>query len=238
MAGMLSINDKESMNQKQSIRVLVVDDHTIVRRGIKALLAETDEIQVVGEAKNGLEAIQLSSQLEPNIILMDLLMPGMDGIQTTRQISACQPWLKIIVLTSFVGDDKIFPAIKAGAIGYVLKDSDPRELIQSIYKCFRGEPTISGSIARKILDDFDDVPLGTPTPERLTAKEVEVLQLLTQGLTNEEIAGQMFISSRTVGSYVSRLMEKLHLANRVQVALYALREGMAYTEFELYPSNR
>ena len=226
------------MNQKQSIRVLVVDDHTIVRRGIRALLAETDEIQVVGEAKNGLEAIQLSSQLQPDIILMDLLMPGMDGIQTTRQITACQPWIKIIVLTSFVADDKIFPALKAGAIGYVLKDSNPSELIQSIYKCFRGEAWISGSIARKILDEFDDVPLGSPTQESLTPKQMEVLQLLTQGLTNEEIARKMFISVRTVGCYVSRLMDKLHLTNRVQAALYALREGMAHMEFERYPSNR
>ncbi len=226
------------MNHKKYIRVLVVDDHTIVRRGIKALLAETDNIQVVGEAANGIDAMQLSSQLAPDIILMDLLMPGMDGIQTTRQISACQPWLKIIVLTSFVGDDRIFPALKAGAIGYVLKDSDSSELIQSIYKCFRGEPSISGSIAKKILEEFDEVPLCRPTQERLTAKEVEVLQLLAQGLTNEEIAGKMVISPRTVGSYVSRLMEKLHLANRVQVALYALREGMACMELELYPSKR
>jgi NarL family two-component system response regulator LiaR len=226
------------MNQEQSIRVLVVDDHTIVRRGIKALLTETDDIQVIGEAKNGAEAIQLSSQLEPDIILMDLLMPGMDGIQTTRQITGCQPWMKIIVLTSFVGDDKIFPALKAGAIGYVLKDSGPSELIHSIYKCFNGEPSISPNIARKILEEFDDVPLGRLTQERLTTKEMEVLRLLAQGFTNEEIAGQMLISVRTVSSYVSRLMEKLHLASRVQAALYALREGMAYMEYDIYPSNR
>jgi len=126
-------------SQPQIIRVLIVDDHTIVRRGIKALLAQTDDIQVIGEAGNGLEAIRLSHELEPDVILMDLLMPKMDGLEATRQITSLRPQMRVLVMTSFVFDEKIFPAIKAGARGYLLKESETGELIWSIYKVYRGE---------------------------------------------------------------------------------------------------
>ena len=209
------------------IRVLIVDDHTIVRRGIKALLAETDDIKVIGEAENGLEGIQLSRQLEPDVILMDLLMPKMDGIEATRQVTTQQPHMRVLVLTSFVGDEKIFPAIKAGALGYLLKDSDPSELIRSIYKVHRGEPSLHPSIARKMMKEILDTPSEKPTPDPLTAREVEVLQLLAKGLSNDEIAEKLFVSEVTVRTHISHLLAKLHLANRVQATLYALREGLS-----------
>jgi NarL family two-component system response regulator LiaR len=209
-----------------SIRVLIVDDHTIVRKGIKALLAETSDIQVVGEASNGLDATQLSKQLEPDVILMDLLMPKMDGIEATRQISAQQPQVHVLVLTSFVGDDKIFPAIKAGAVGYLLKDSEPSELIRSIHMVHRGELSLHPIIARKIMQEIQEQPAARSSPESLTAREVEVLQLLAKGLSNEEIAAQLVISAVTVRTHISHLLAKLHLASRVQATLYALREGI------------
>jgi NarL family two-component system response regulator LiaR len=209
------------------IRVLIVDDHVIVRRGIKALLAETDDIEVIGEADNGLEAVRLARQLEPDIILMDLLMPKMDGIEATRQVTAQMPNIRVMVLTSFVGDEKIFPAIKAGAQGYLLKDSEPSELIRSIYKVDRGEPSLHPTIARKIMKEILDNPSTKPTPDPLTAREVEVLQLLAKGLSNEEIAAKLVVSEVTVRTHISHLLAKLHLANRVQATLYALREGIS-----------
>jgi two-component system, NarL family, response regulator LiaR len=208
------------------IRVLIVDDHTIVRKGIKALLAETNDIQVVGEAGSGLDAIHLSQQLEPDVILMDLLMPKLDGIEATRQISAQQPQVHVLVLTSFVGDDKIFPAIKAGAVGYLLKDSEPSELIRSIHMVHRGELSLHPNIARKIMQEIREQPAARPSPESLTAREVEVLKLLAKGLSNEEIAAQLVISEVTVRTHISHLLAKLHLATRVQATLYALREGI------------
>jgi NarL family two-component system response regulator LiaR len=218
--------------QDQPIRVLIVDDHTIVRKGIKALLAETSDIQVVGEADNGLDAIRLARQLEPDVILMDLLMPRLDGIEATRQITAQQPHVRVLVLTSFVGDDKVFPAIKAGALGYLLKDSEPAELIRSIHKVYRGEPSLHPIIARKMMKEILEPPQVKPTPEPLTAREVEVLHLLAKGLSNEEIAEKLVISEVTIRTHISHLLAKLHLANRVQATLYALREGITTIQNE------
>lgn len=214
------------MNENHTVRVLVVDDHTIVRRGIIALLAEKSDIQIVGEAKDGLEAIQLSEQFKPDVILMDLLMPKMDGIEATRRITAQQPEVRVLVLTSFIGDDKIYPAIKAGALGYLLKDSEPIDLIRSIYKVYSGEPSLHPSIARKMIKEIREQPVVKPTPEPLTARELEVLTLLAQGRANAEIAAQLVISEVTVRTHISHLLAKLHLANRVQATLYALREGI------------
>ncbi len=218
------------MVQEQVIRVLIVDDHTIVRKGIKALLSEKSDIQIVGEADNGLDAISLSSQLEPDVILMDLLMPKMDGIDATRQITTRQPKVRVLVLTSFVGDEKIFPAIKAGAMGYLLKDSEPAELIQAIYKVYRGEPSLHPIIARKMMKEILDQPSTKPASEPLTAREIEVLQLLAKGLSNDEIASQLVITEVTVRTHISHLLAKLHMANRVQATLYALREGITSIE--------
>ncbi len=218
------------MDQEQKIRVVIVDDHTIVRKGIGALLAEQTNIQVVGEAGNGVDAVNLSLELEPDIILMDLLMPKMDGIEATRLVTMKKPQIRVLVLTSFAGDDKIYPAIKAGAVGYLLKDSDPSELIRSINRVYHGEPSLDPIIARKMMKEIMDLPALKPVAEPLTAREVEVLQLLAKGLSNEEIAEKLVISEVTVRTHISHLLAKLHMANRVQATLYALREGISSIE--------
>jgi NarL family two-component system response regulator LiaR len=209
---------------------LIADDHTIVRRAIKAFLAEADDIQVMGEADNGLEAVRLSKLLNPDIILMDLLMPKMDGIEATRLVTSWQLHMKVLVLTSFVHDDKIFPAIKAGAQGYLLKESETDQLIQSIRRVHRGEPSLDPSIARKIMKEIQEEPAIKAPPDPLTARELDVLQLLAKGLSNDEIAAQLVISEVTVRTHISHLLVKLHVVNKVQAALYALREGISSLE--------
>ena len=206
------------------IRILIVDDHTIVRKGIRALLAEIEDIEVVGEATTGQEAIKQAESLNPDVILMDLVMPGMDGVEAIRHISIHQPKARILVLTSFTADDKVFPAIKAGALGYLLKDSDPADLVRAIRQVHRGEPSLHPSIARRVLQELSQPVPPSPAPEPLTDREVEVLHLLAKGLGNQEIAEQLVIAEVTVRTHVSNILSKLHLANRVQATLYALRE--------------
>jgi len=209
------------------IRLLVVDDHPIVLRGTQALLAEIEDIEVVGLADNGKIAVELSRSLNPDVILMDLIMPEMDGIESISQIKAEQPDLKILVLTSFITDDKVFPAIKAGALGYLLKDSSPDDLIRAIRQVFRGEPSLHPSIARKILQDLRrSLSEGEIIQESLTDREVEVLQMVAKGNDNQEIAEKLVIAEVTVRTHISTILRKLHLANRVQASLYALRQGI------------
>jgi NarL family two-component system response regulator LiaR len=214
------------MTQKP-IGLLIVDDQGIVRKGIRALLAEVKGMNVIGEASDGLEAVKLADALHPDVILMDLVMPRMDGIEAIRQIIARQPKARILVLTSFVADDKVFPAIKAGALGYLLKDSEPEDLIAAIRNIHRGEPFLPPSIARKVLEELSHPAKSPPTPEPLTERELEVLQLVAQGLSNQEIAGQLVIGDATVRTHIGNILSKLHLANRVQAALYALRKGLS-----------
>jgi NarL family two-component system response regulator LiaR len=211
---------------------LIADDHTIVRRGIKALLAQIDDVQIVGEAANGLEAVRLSTQLNPDIILMDLLMPVMDGIEATRHVTASDPHIGVLVLTSFVHDDKVFSAIKAGAMGYLLKESEPSDLIRSIYQIHQGQPSLDPRIARKIMQEIQVKPAIKLTIDPLTARELAVLQLLAKGLSNKEIADKLVIAEVTVRTHISHLLGKLHLANKIQAALYALREGISSLEDE------
>ncbi len=213
-----------------SIRVLICDDHVIVRKGIRMLLETCPEIAVSGEAGDGVEAIRLAASLRPDVILMDLMMPRLDGIEATRQITAQQPDAHILILTSFVADDKIFPAIKAGALGYLLKDSKPDDLFHAIYQVARGEPSLEPEIARKLLLELRHPPSAPLTPDPLTEREVEVLRLIAQGLSNREIANRLVITERTVFRHVSNVLDKLHLASRTQAALYALKEGLASIE--------
>ena len=210
----------------QAIRVLIVDDHTIVRKGIRALLAEIAGMEVVGEADNGQEAVAQAATLHPDVILMDLAMPKMDGIEATRQIKASQPESRILVMTSFAADDKVFPAIKAGALGYLLKESTPEDLVQAIHQIHSGESSLHPAIARKVLQEITLPSDRPPTPNPLTEREGEVLRLVAQGLSNQDIARKLNISDPTVRTHVSNIMSKLHLATRIQTALYALREGL------------
>jgi NarL family two-component system response regulator LiaR len=212
--------------EQTAIRVLVVDDHAIVRKGIRALLAEIKGIEVIGEARDGQEAMDQVDALHPDVILMDLVMPGVDGIEATRQIAADGASPRILVLTSFAGDDKVFPAIQAGALGYLLKDSEPADLVEAIHQVHRGEPSLQPSIAQKVLNELRRPSVRPPTPDPLTDREVEVLRMVAKGLNNPEIAQRLVITEATVRTHVSNILGKLHLANRVQATLYALQEGI------------
>jgi len=209
------------------IRVYITDDHQIVRRGIRQLLSTEAGIEVVGEASNGKEAIAEMDKLKPDIILMDLVMPVMDGIEAIRQIKAGHPSIQILVLTSFATDDKVFPAIKAGALGYLIKDTGPEELVEAIRQVHKGEPTLHSSIAQKLLKEISHISDQSASPDPLTEREVEVLKLIARGLSNQEIAETLVVSVATVYTHVSKILDKLHLASRTQAALYALREGLA-----------
>jgi len=209
------------------IRVYVTDDHHIVRRGIKQLLGTEAGIEVVGEAANGREAIADMDELKPDIVLMDLVMPVMDGIEAIRQIKAGHPSIQILVLTSFATDDKVFPAIKAGALGYLIKDTGPDELVRAIRQVYNGQLTLHPSIAQKLLKELTLTSEQPPSPDPLTEREVDVLKLIARGLSNQEIADTLVVSIATVYTHVSKILDKLHLASRTQAALYALREGLA-----------
>jgi NarL family two-component system response regulator LiaR len=217
----------------EMIRVYITDDHHIVRRGIKQLLSTEPGIEVVGEATNGREAVADMDKLKPDIVLMDLVMPVMDGIEAIRQIKASHPSIQILVLTSFVTDDKVFPAIKAGALGYLIKDTSPEELIRAIQQVHQGQPTLHPSIAQKLLRELSHTSEQPRSPDPLTEREVEVLRHIARGLSNQEIAETLVVSIATVYTHVSKILDKLHLASRTQAALYALREGLA----SLYDTN-
>jgi NarL family two-component system response regulator LiaR len=214
-----------------SIRVLIVDDQAIVRKGTMALLVEVEGITVIGEAANGQEAIDLAATLNPDVILMDLVMPQVDGIAAIQQISASHPQVRILALTSFATDDKLFPAIKAGALGYLLKDAEPEELVAAIREVYRGEPSLPPHIARKLLREIrQPPPHPQTTPDPLTERELEVLALVAKGLDNAAIATHLTVAEVTVRTHISHILDKLHLANRVQATLYALRTGLSSLE--------
>lgn len=215
------------------IRVLLVDDHDIVRMGLRGFLSGYDDIEIAGEAANGQQAVELAAELAPDIILMDMVMPVMDGIQAIQTIRDQKLRGNIIVLTSFATDDKVFPAIKSGAMGYLLKDSAPEDLLKAIRKVHKGEPSLAPDIARKLLAEISlpDKP-ETPTPEPLTPREVDILRLVAQGKSNKIIAEEVFVSEATVRTHMTNILSKLHLANRVQATLYALREGLASLSIE------
>ncbi|MFL5759722.1 MAG: response regulator [Thermomicrobiales bacterium] len=209
------------------IRVFLADDHAIVRKGIHALLATEPDIEVIGEAADGRVAVADVLRLRPDVTLMDLVLPKVDGIEAISQITASWPDAKILVLTSFATDDKVFPAVKAGARGYLLKDSGPEELVQAIRQVHRGEAWLDPSIARKVLQELARGSDRPPTRDPLTPREVDVLRLVARGLGNQQIADELSLSEATVRTHVSTILGKLQLASRTQAALYALREGLA-----------
>jgi two-component system, NarL family, response regulator LiaR len=213
------------------IKILVVDDHAVVRNGLRFMIGNNPELELAGEARSGEEAVRLAAQLSPDLILMDLVMEGMGGIQAIAEIKARNPEARILVLTSFADDDKVFPAIKAGALGYLLKDSSPEQLEQAIYSVYRGELSLHPRIAIKVIKELQNPSSHLPpTQHPLTEREVVVLKLVAQGLTNQEISARLFLSRQTVDTHVRNILGKLHLANRTQAALYALRKGLADLE--------
>jgi two-component system, NarL family, response regulator LiaR len=209
------------------IRVMIADDHAIVRKGLRALLATEPGIEVVAEAEDGNEAVALVGRAQPDVVLMDLVMPGTDGLEATRSILEARPKTRILVLTSFDGDDKVFPAIKAGALGYLLKDSGPEELVQAIQQVHDGESSIHPSVARKLLRQLAHPDEPASGIEALTDREAEVLCLVAHGQSNREIAEELTISEATVRTHVSNILGKLELCSRTQAALYALKKGLA-----------
>jgi NarL family two-component system response regulator LiaR len=214
----------------QPIRVLIADDHPVVREGLRALLETRPELELVGQAADGREAVEQARTLQPDVILMDIVMPRLDGIAAIREIKRANPAARILVITSFAEDEQLFPAIKAGALGYLLKDSSPQELIQAIHNVCEGRAAVHPTIALRLLRELNQPSDLPPAEEPLTARELEILTLLAKGLSNHQIAERLVISERTVGTHVSSILGKLHLANRTQAALYALREGLADIE--------
>lgn len=211
----------------ETIHILIADDHPIVREGLRALIATEPGMIVVGEAKDGDEAVFKARSLQPDVILLDLVMPRKDGLAAIGEITHDLPGARILVLTSFAEDEYVFPAIKAGAMGYLLKDASPQELLEAIRAVYRGESSLHPTIARKVLREFTR-PSGPPArAASLTEREGEILLLVAQGLSNRAIAEQLVVSERTVRSHVSAILQKLHLNSRTQAALYALKEGWA-----------
>jgi NarL family two-component system response regulator LiaR len=211
----------------ETIRVLVADDHSVVRAGLRALITAKPDMELVDEAEDGEEAVYKAGALQPDVILMDLVMPRKDGIEAIAEIKRRDPEARILVLTSFAADEMVFPAIKAGALGYVLKDSSSEELIEAIRAIYRREPHLHPDIARKLMREIQQPQDLHPTDEPLTERELEVLCLVARGLSNQEIAGELVIVEQTVRAHMSSILSKLHLANRTQAALYALRRGIA-----------
>jgi two-component system, NarL family, response regulator LiaR len=210
----------------EKMRILICDDHAIVREGLRALIGNETDMEVVGEAVNGVEGVQKAQELHPDVILMDMVMPRMDGLEAIQTIMQRQPDMHILVLTSFTEDDKIFPAIKAGAMGYVLKDAMPQELLGFIRDVAAGELTLHPAVARKVINEMKRSAHLPPTSDPLTERESDVLTLVAKGATNQEIADTLTLTERTVRTYVSNILSKLHLANRTQAALYAIRSGL------------
>ena len=214
------------MTSNPNIRILLVDDHTLVRKGLRTLLEHTLGVEVIGEGANGLQAIELFNQTNPDVILMDINMPEMDGVTAIGQILDLDPEARIIILTSLPSDDKVFPALKAGAIGYVLKHSEPAALFKAIHQAYMGESFIDPMIARKIIAEFSHSHRPQKSQQSLTERENSVLSLVAKGLSNQNIADKLSIAESTVRTHVTRILDKLHLENRVQATLYALRKNI------------
>jgi len=243
----ISESPLDPLDPEATIRVLIVDDHAVVRQGLRTFLELQDDaphggvssgdvpalpIEVVGEAANGVQAVDLADRLQPDVVLLDLVMPEMDGIEATSRIIEGSPHSRVIILTSFGEEDMVFPAIRAGAQGYLLKDIAPDDLVQAVRAVYLGQVQLHPDITRKLMSavaEKEESPAGQPTApfRELTERELEVLRLIAEGLNNREIAEKLVISAKTVKTHVSNILSKLHLEDRTQAAIYALRHGLA-----------
>jgi two-component system, NarL family, response regulator LiaR len=214
------------------IRVLIVDDHQVVRQGLRAFLELQEDVAVVGEAADGEAAVALVRELNPDVVLMDLVMPRQDGIAATRQIKSGAPGVRVIALTSFTDDDKVFPAIQAGASSYLLKDVSPDDLAEAIRAAYRGEARLHPDVMRRLMDQVaaQAGPPRQPYGEDLTERELEVVRLVAQGCNNRDIAEALFISEKTVKTHISNVLSKVHLVDRTQLAIYAIKKGLVRSD--------
>ncbi len=215
----------------ERITVLIVDDHQVVRQGLRTFLELQDDIEVVGEAEDGAAAVELVARVRPDVVLMDLVMPVLDGVGATRKVVELDVGAKVIVLTSFAGDDDVFPAIQAGATSYLLKDVSPDDLVAAIRAVHRGEPRLHPAVAQKLMaamrDGSSEPGSGTPAGlDELTERELEVVRLIAQGRSNRDIADAFVISEKTVKTHVSHALTKLGVKDRTQLAIYAIKHGL------------
>lgn len=211
----------------ETIRILIADDHALIRKGLITLITSEPGIDVVGEAADGVEVVLKARSLKPDVILLDIMMPRQNGLEAIEQIKRENPEARILVITGFADDQMVFSAIRAGALGYLLKDSSPQQLLQAIYDVYNGESSLHPAIALKVIRELNRSSWRPLTEGPLTARESNILKLVAQGLGNQEIADELVISERTVANHIGHILSKLHLSNRTQAALYALREGIA-----------
>lgn len=215
---------------EKKIKVLLVDDHEMVRIGLASVLGTEEDIEVVGEASNGTDGIRLAEQFVPDVVLMDLVMDGMDGIETTRRLLELVPSCKVIVLTSYLDDEKIYPVIEAGAFSYLLKTSRAAEIAEAIRSAVKGQPIIESQVASKIMKHFREGKRKTQLHDALTDREMEVLKLIAQGKSNQDVAQLLFIGIKTVKFHVTNILAKLEVEDRTQAAIYAFKHGLAETD--------
>jgi NarL family two-component system response regulator LiaR len=209
------------------ITVIIVDDHAVVRQGLIAFLQTQEDIEIIGEAENGAQLLKLLPHSVPDVLLMDLIMPDMDGVEATRRVKVISPHTQVIIFTSYYKDEHIFPAVRAGALSYILKDTKPAELVDAIRKASRGEAVLHPRVAARLVQEVQGIRSENLNPfSELSDREMEILRLIASGISNREIAEALFISEKTVKSHVSNILSKLHLADRTQAAVYAWKQGI------------
>ena len=220
----MQLKKEKPMKKK---RLLVVDDQTVVREGLVAILANYSDIEVVGQAADGIQAIELIQKYKPDVVLLDMVMPNQDGLETIPKIRKISPLTHILVVTGFDENDRVYQAIKSGALGYILKDATREQLLQAVRDVADGKPSLQPSIAIKLIQEINHPTESQYTEDPLTPRELDTLRLIARGFSNQEIAANLGVDERTIAKYVSSILDKLHLANRTQAALYALRKGIS-----------
>ena len=220
-----------SGGSSETITVMIVDDHAVVRQGVRAFLETQPDITVLADVGSGAEAVRLAPELVPDVVLMDLAMPEMDGVEATRRVKQASPRSQVIILTSYHQDEHIFPAIRAGALSYLLKDVDSQELAEAVRKAAKGEAVLHPRVAARVVQELHGATRSALNPfTELSERELEVLKLIADGASNTEIADRLVISEKTVKSHVSNILSKLHVLDRTQAAVYAWREGVVRRE--------